>query len=44
MTMFEQAGSGESRNQIADSVLRGAIALAFALFGIAAFWWARRGR
>jgi putative oxidoreductase len=37
MTMFEQASPGESRNQIADWVLRGAIALVFVLFGLEKF-------
>ena len=37
MSMFEQASSGESRNQIADWVLRGAIAFAFVLFGLEKF-------
>jgi uncharacterized membrane protein YphA (DoxX/SURF4 family) len=35
--MFEQASSGEPRSQIADWVLRGAIALAFVLFGVEKF-------
>jgi uncharacterized membrane protein YphA (DoxX/SURF4 family) len=35
--MFEQASPGESRNQIADWVLRGAIAFVFVLFGLEKF-------